>query len=1016
MNINYFKIFGCLFVIFIINHAIANEGSAMFDGEYSRFYIGDNQTPANPEANQEVFKISGTSITMEAWIYLVELPKPEEKQTIISRNFYDPSNSFYLTSYELRVSYVSPNSFPRIEFYLSGEGDTEAIVGSIAAPTIGEWIHVAGTYDGTAMKLYLNGIQVNYEPFTANINSWDEIDIAYFYIGARYGIKHYFYGCIDEVRLWNITCSQSEIEDNMDGELTGEENGLCGYWTLGIQDVETAVDYTDNHNDLTYGLELPYKPPIFIDFDHLNLGTSAVLEIPQNINLGACEVGVLKFMSIQINNTGDRPCYGKFYVTGSNILDSTTDNRFLIAPDSSTTIITKLIPQITGQLEGVLNFNEGNAENLPQSIPIQIESVDLEGFDSNNIGMWMINSGRFAYNPFNGTSGLYWPLAEKKNVIYSSGIWVGAIINGEKRAAVCSHWSEFRPGPVGEGINPDDPKYRFYKINRGDDSNNPDYAQWPADLGAPVNADGSPKIIGDQTLFMVYNDSDPSWHFDRYGTTPMGVEIQQTVFGFNDVGSLSNTVFLRFKILNKSTDIWNDTYCSLWSDPDLGYFNDDFVGIDIDRTLGYCYNGIPSDDIYGSDIPAVGYDILKGAFYTNPIQAFAYYTGGSHFPYGDPDNIDETYNFMSGKLADGSEYKDPDTDVSTKFPLSGDPVTKTGWCDSIPGDRRFLFSTGPFTLEPNQAKEIIAAIIVARGDDYLDSVTKLKSASEEIQNLYNNGSIFGGALENVTSEDFEANESGTIDDIENSGAEVGVTADENGAVVEIASFVEPPSGAEDMEGSSIHGVGNFLDIQVEGNLVYPVQINMYYTQNDLDQAGITEDDLEGIYYWNADQDEWILYSNSGSDDQGRGTSITGVDQDNLVISENNYEGKVWAEVYHLTPICIGTKVDTTLIGIYINDLNTVSEYSLRQNYPNPFNPSTTIEYSVPMQSKVNIEIYDILGRHITTLYNGINTTGVYKLQWNAITVSAGIYFVKIHCISSLNNKQFLDIKKMVLMK
>jgi fibronectin type 3 domain-containing protein len=80
--------------------------------------------------------------------------------------------------------------------------------------------------------------------------------------------------------------------------------------------------------------------------------------------------------------------------------------------------------------------------------------------------------------------------------------------------------------------------------------------------------------------------------------------------------------------------------------------------------------------------------------------------------------------------------------------------------------------------------------------------------------------------------------------------------------------------------------------------------------------------------------------------------------------------------------------------------NFVKNFELKQNYPNPFNPTTTIEYSIPYTSEVNITIYDILGREVRNLFAGTKDSGVYKVKWNGkdnkgVMVSSGIYFYQM---------------------
>jgi flagellar hook assembly protein FlgD len=86
------------------------------------------------------------------------------------------------------------------------------------------------------------------------------------------------------------------------------------------------------------------------------------------------------------------------------------------------------------------------------------------------------------------------------------------------------------------------------------------------------------------------------------------------------------------------------------------------------------------------------------------------------------------------------------------------------------------------------------------------------------------------------------------------------------------------------------------------------------------------------------------------------------------------------------------------------------EFDLKQNYPNPFNPSTTIEYTIPENSRVTLKIYDILGKEVATLVNKEQNTGTYIVVWNAQSVSSGIYFYRI------NAGNYTDTKRMILEK
>ncbi|MDP2038061.1 MAG: T9SS type A sorting domain-containing protein, partial [Ignavibacteria bacterium] len=72
-----------------------------------------------------------------------------------------------------------------------------------------------------------------------------------------------------------------------------------------------------------------------------------------------------------------------------------------------------------------------------------------------------------------------------------------------------------------------------------------------------------------------------------------------------------------------------------------------------------------------------------------------------------------------------------------------------------------------------------------------------------------------------------------------------------------------------------------------------------------------------------------------------------------------------------------------------------TQYSLEQNYPNPFNPTTNIKFSVPQQGKFAVRVFDLLGREVATLFNGVVNAGVHSVTFNGDKLSSGIFFYNL---------------------
>jgi len=493
----------------------------------------------------------------------------------------------------------------------------------------------------------------------------------------------------------------------------------------------------------------------------------------------------------------------------------------------------------------------------------------------NEIKMFLSNNGIGSHDIISDNSGLLWPGGQGAvlPVIFTDGLVWGGLVDGQVRVNGSTYRTGLLPGKIledGKGDDPNKIDYNLWRIRKdwetlpeGVDRNRNEYnyTNWPGEMGAPyedVNNDGKftrgidkPMILGDETFWFAANDTDTSASRFLYGSDPVGIEMQCTVYGYNRTDELADVIFKHYKLTNHSGKVIEKMCLGCWADPDLGFASDDFVGCDTNLALGFVYNGDNFDDKlfndsgYGNNPPAAGYKLLDGLQATG----FIFYIGASAF-WQDPtlgrfDGSIQMYNYLNAKLYDGTDIRNPITDQVTRYWLSGDPVAGLGWYEGEgwpggekPNDMRMMLVTGPTQFNPQDTLELTIAIILARGTDNINSVKELKRKAGLVQEFYDTGNMTGS--------------------------------------------IESPA--------------------------------------------------------------------------------------------------------------------------------IVKEYELKQNYPNPFNPSTTIRYSLPEKTNVELKVFDVLGKEIVTLVDEEKHPGSYKVNFKADKLSSGVYYCQ------LKTKNFISTRKMLLVK
>jgi len=146
-------------------------------------------------------------------------------------------------------------------------------------------------------------------------------------------------------------------------------------------------------------------------------------------------------------------------------------------------------------------------------------------------------------------------------------------------------------------------------------------------------------LKGDETIFWILNDKGGP-HSESGSPNSIGLEIRVQAFAFATNDELNKMTFYSYEIINRGSRTILDTYFSQWVDPDLGFAYDDYVGCDVVRGMGYCYNGNEIDGTgqswaYGANPPAVGVNFFQG-------------------PYIDPDGTDNPKFYRDRANANGS--------------------------------------------------------------------------------------------------------------------------------------------------------------------------------------------------------------------------------------------------------------------------------------------------------------------------------------------------------------------------
>lgn len=248
--------------------------------------------------------------------------------------------------------------------------------------------------------------------------------------------------------------------------------------------------------------------------------------------------------------------------------------------------------------------------------------------------------------------------------------------------------------------------------------------------GCPLN-----HIPNDMSWF-VYNDRTIS-HPSNLNSIGMEVQAQVLVYKTAAPSPLNNSIFVRYKLINRADDRIDSCYFGLYTDFSIGNPDDDFVGLNVSKSLVYGYNGDANDEGgFGTEAPVVGVRLFRG-----PLDTLGNELDMSHFiVLNDAAGLDAVgfHRVLSGVLPDGT----PAPNNGLMYP--GNPNDPAGQSElalgHTPGHRVGVASYGPFTLKPGAVNELIVGYTYAwhSGFSAIDNIQTLLAGSSALQSLFNN--------------------------------------------------------------------------------------------------------------------------------------------------------------------------------------------------------------------------------------------------------------------------------------
>lgn len=420
---------------------------------------------------------------------------------------------------------------------------------------------------------------------------------------------------------------------------------------------------------------------------------------------------------------------------------------------------------------------------------LQLKGQTTDSLREGNISASVSFNGSLFMDTLSQNGFIYKP--EGKGAIYAAASWMSATSpQGALRVAahdyalptvpLSSISSDYAPGPVAANYGSVSYARRYqrvWRVTRAQinkhqrDFNDINYfmpeaiQNWPAQ-GDTANGEAAqlapfedvndngiyepmqgehPKIAGDEAIYAIFNDSNRV--NPLFAGRPLGVEIHLMAYTFNRPAdtALSNSVFLHYRVINRSKRNYSKFIYGQWNDFDLGNGVDDAMQSDSAFQMAVVFNGDLDDDGplgFGRQVPAVACMDLNRNSKGHMVYFNAGFASNPHITH--PDDAQDVNNYLNHRWKDGTTLKldSPNGDGYSKD--TNLPVITwifNSWLPSLIGDKRSLLNSKPQPLPAGGALCYDYAYVLARdtsGNDLFASVNKLETFIPRVRQAYKN--------------------------------------------------------------------------------------------------------------------------------------------------------------------------------------------------------------------------------------------------------------------------------------